>query len=206
MTLVKICGLTRPEDIAAVNRHRPDYAGFVFAASRRRVSPDRAKALIERLDRAILPVGVFVDEPAEAVAAIARHCDLRAVQLHGGETNETIAALRLLLPPAVAVIKAVPVRDGASLAAAEQYDCDLLLDAWAEGAAGGGGRTFDWALLQGFPKPYLLAGGLDEDNVAEAVRQLQPLGVDVSSGVETNGAKDAEKIGRFIRSARGGTR
>ncbi len=205
MTLVKICGLMRPEDVEAVNRFRPDYAGFVFAKSRRQVAPEHARRLIARLDPVIVPVGVFVDESVETVAAIAGLCRLGAVQLHGSEDNSYISSLRKLLPPDVIVIQAVRVRDAASLVVTEQSFCDLLLlDACAEGVAGGAGQTFDWRLLEGFSKPYLLAGGLRGGNVAEAVRKLKPLGVDVSSGVETDGNKDYDKIGRFIELARGG--
>lgn len=205
MTRVKICGLMRPEDVEAVNHFCPDYAGFVFARSRRQVSLEQACQLIARLNPAIVPVGVFVDEQAETVARIASQCGLKAVQLHGSEDNIYTATLRTLLPLDVAVMKAVRVRDAASLEIARQSSCDLLLlDAWVDGVAGGAGQAFDWRLLEEFPRPYLLAGGLHGGNVAEAIGMLQPLGVDVSSGVETDGNKDFDKIGRFIELARGG--
>ncbi len=205
MTLVKICGLMRPEDVDAVNCFRPDYAGFVFTSSRRRVSSEKAREMISRLDPAVVPVGVFVGERAEVVAAITGQCGLQAVQLHGGEDNSYITALRKLLPLGVAVIQAVRVRDAASLEIARQSACDLLLlDAWVDGVPGGAGHTFDWRLLTRFPRPYLLAGGLHGGNVGEAIQMLQPLGVDVSSGVETDGNKNYDKIGRFIELARGG--
>lgn len=207
MTAVKICGLVRLEDIFAVNRHRPDFAGFVFAPGRRRLNQQDVARLTALLDGGIVPAGVFADERAEAVAATARACRLGAVQLHGGETNEYIAALRALLPPGVLVFKAIRVRDASSLEQAERAVCDLLvLDAYADGALGGTGRTFDWSLLRGFPRPFLLAGGLNADNVAEAVAMLQPYGVDVSSGVETEGRKDEAKIMKFLSLARSETR
>lgn len=203
MTKVKVCGLMRPEDVEAVNRHGADYAGFVFAESRRRVAPDDSKALIRSLNPMIMPVGVFVDEEVERVADIANFCALGAVQLHGGEGNGYVAALRKLLPAGTMVIKAVRVRDAGSLKQAETADYDLLLlDAYSDDVAGGAGKTFDWNLLEGFGRPYLLAGGLKSDNVAQAVSRLKPYGVDVSTGVETDGKKDETKIAEFIEKAR----
>lgn len=203
MTRVKICGLTRMEDIEAVNRCRPDYAGFVFAPSRRQVSMDLARLLTEALDAPILSVGVFVDEDAARVVDIAKQCALGAVQLHGNEDNAYISTLRKLLPTGTLVIKAIRVRDEASLAQAEQLQCDLLLlDAFTQGQAGGAGKAFDWRLLNGFNKPYLLAGGLHAGNAAGAIETLNPFGVDVSTGVETNGLKDGDKIAQFISIAR----
>jgi phosphoribosylanthranilate isomerase len=204
MALVKICGLTRQGDIAAVNESRPDFAGFVFAGNRRRVTVQQAKAMIQSLDAAILPVGVFLDENLETVASVAAECRLRAVQLHGREDNRYIGRLKALLPPGSTVIKALRVRDAGSLSGAEQIECDLLLlDAYDESQAGGTGKAFDWRLLQGFTTPYLLAGGLHAGNVREAIRMANPYGVDVSSGVETNGVKDAGMIAEFISLTRG---
>lgn len=203
MAGVKVCGLTRIEDVEAVNRLKPEYAGFVFAESRRRLTPEKAKALIGALDRRIVPVGVFVDERPETAAAAAGYCGLGAVQLHGLEDEAYIARLYGLLPPGVQVIKAARIRDEASVKAAEGYRCCLLLDAYCETLPGGAGVQFDWRLLKGFRRPYMLAGGLTPGNLAEALRLLDPWAVDVSSGVETDGVKDAAKIGEFIRIARG---
>jgi phosphoribosylanthranilate isomerase len=203
MTKVKICGLMRPEDVEAVNEARPEFAGFVFAKSRRRLMPGNARLLIERLDAGILPVGVFVDEPPEDAADIARYCRLGAVQLHGAEDNGYIERLRRRLRPGVQVIRAFRVKDEETLERASGSACDLLLlDAWSADATGGTGRAFDWRLLMGFECPYLLAGGLNEGNVEEAIERLRPWGVDVSSGVETDGAKDRKKIIRFTELAR----
>lgn len=203
MTEIKICGLTDADSVRAVNRFRPEYAGFVFAKSRRRVTVEAARALIRLLDPVVVPVGVFVNEEAAAVASIAAACGLRAVQLHGNEDGGYVRALKRLLPGTL-VIKAVRVRDQASLKAADTHGCDLfLLDAWRPGGGGGTGETFDWELARGFEAPFLLAGGLDAKNVSEAVGRCAPLGVDVSSGVETDGRKDAAKIAEFIEIVRG---
>jgi phosphoribosylanthranilate isomerase len=199
MTKIKICGLTRDEDIDAVNTYMPNYVGFVFALSSRRLVPGTARLLIARLKPDILPVGVFVNETAEDIVDIAKYCRLGAVQLHGSEDHGYISRLRELLPSGISIWKAVRVSDAHSLEGVKAIDCDLLLlDSNAKGHAGGTGVSFDWRLLAGFPKPYLLAGGLHGENVGEAIQLLNPFGVDVSSGVETDGAKDEQKIGQFI--------
>lgn len=204
MARVKICGLTRAADVAAVNKCGADFAGFVFAESRRRVSPDEARQLIEALHPTVTPVGVFVDEDAENVALITKTCKLGAVQLHGTESNVYISALRKLLPCGIKIIKAVRVKDATSLEAAGGLECDLLLlDAYNGSAAGGSGKRFDWNCIVDFDRPYLLAGGLNAGNVADALSRLQPYGVDVSTGVETDGTKDETKIAEFIRLVRG---
>jgi len=202
-TRIKICGLTRLEDIAAVNRQRPDFAGFVLAESKRRVTPDQVRDLIAELNPAIIPVGVFVDRPSLEVAEIALFCSLGAVQLHGRETNGEICRLRALLPAEVLIIKALRVKDSASLAMAGEIPADLLLlDAYSPGAAGGTGTSFPWEWVQDLTRPYLLAGGLDGETVQQAIALLQPWGVDVSSGVETDGLKDEGKIADFIKKVR----
>ncbi len=203
MLKVKICGLTRAADIAAVNAARPDYIGFVFAQSRRRISPETARELRALLAPAIHAVGVFVNERAEEVAGLAHAGVLDAVQLHGDEDAAYIRALRALLPRETPVIKAVRVRDAAQILQADALPCDyLLLDTYDPASAGGVGKTFDWRLIPSGIKPYFLAGGLSCENVARAVRACAPCCVDVSSGVETEGKKDAGKIERFVRLAR----
>lgn len=205
MAKVKICGLMRMEDIDAVNLYKPEYAGFVFAPGRRQIVPENARCMVGRLERVILPVGVFVNEAAGNVACITRYCALGAVQLHGSEDNRYIEALRTMLPPGVLIFKAIRIRGASSFEMAEKSSCDLLvLDAYTHGQAGGTGQAFDWRLIDGLGRPYLLAGGLEAGNVAGAVEMLNPYGVDVSSGVETNGIKDKLKIRQFISLARGG--
>lgn len=203
MISVKVCGLTRPEDIDAVNRFAPDYVGFVFAPSRRQVSPETARSLIRGLAEGILPVGVFVNEVPQRVAFIAAMCGLRVIQLHGDEDSETQDEVRRLTGREV--WKAVRVKDRESLLEVTEGRADrYLLDAYHPEQRGGCGQTFDWSLLKEIPsEKIVLAGGLMPENVAQAVRDIQPYGVDVSSGVETDGQKDPEKIKEFIRIVRG---
>ncbi len=203
MISVKVCGLTRPEDIDAVNRFAPDYVGFVFAPSRRQVSPETARRLIRGLAEGILPVGVFVNEVPQRVAFIAAMCGLRVIQLHGDEDSETQDEVRRLTGREV--WKAVRVKDRESLLEVTEGRADrYLLDAYHPEQRGGCGQTFDWSLLKEIPsEKIVLAGGLMPENVAQAVRDIQPYGVDVSSGVETDGQKDPEKIKEFIRIVRG---
>lgn len=198
---VKICGLRRPEDIDFANRLRPDAIGFVFApGSRRRVTPEEALALKRRLVPGIRAVGVFVGASPEAIAAVVATGAIDAVQLHGPDGDEErIAALRALVP-SVRLVRALKVRGADDLAAAEASSADLvLLDAGA-----GDGVPFDWRLLADHPlrRPFFLAGGLTPENVAEAIRLARPHGVDASSGVETDGFKDFQKMQTFIAEAR----
>ena len=203
MLHIKICGLRRPEDIDMVNRLGPDYVGFVFAQSPRRVRPGEAAALCRMLRPEIGAVGVFADEPAAEVALAARACRLAAVQLHGSEDAEYIRSLRTLLPAGCRVWKAARVRGAGDIEAAQRCGADmLLLDAFAPDAAGGTGKIFDWSLAQSVSQPFFLAGGLNARNVEQAVRTAHPAGVDVSSGVESGGFKDPDRAAEFIRAAR----
>lgn len=237
---IKICGLTRLQDIEAVNRLLPSHAGFVFAESRRRLEPRVAADLIDLLDPSIIPAGVFVDDPPELVAEIARSCGLGVVQLHGVETLADMIRLRALLPEGVEIWKALRIRNSASLKPMADLPADrFLLDAWHPEQSGGTGGIFDWRLLKssdnstaepvemhgvmpdgvpggmpgGMPDGmhpashsdnfgFLLAGGLTPENAAEAIRLVRPWGVDVSSGVETEGVKDPMKMAAFIKAVR----
>ena len=202
--LVKLCGLRRIEDVDMVNRARPDYAGFVFAPGRRQVAIGQAAALTERLSPAIGAVGVFVNATPKNIAETARLARLRAVQLHGDETAAQAEALRALLPPGVEVWRAVRVRSAADIAAAAAFPCDrLLLDAYSPAAYGGTGVEINLSAVAGARAalcvPFLLAGGLHAGNVATAVAAAAPDGVDVSSGIETDGFKDENKIRALMR-------
>ncbi len=198
MTKIKICGLSREEDIICVNALCPEYIGFVFAEkSRRFVTAEKALALRELLDRKITPAGVFVDASPELAARIADRGAIDVIQLHGNEDNAYIAKLRTLTN--VPVIKAFRIRSSEDIQAAESSQADyVLLDSGC-----GTGITFDWSLIGDIKRPYFLAGGLDCDNVADAVKNLSPYAVDVSSSMETDGVKDPQKIKDFIQKVKG---
>ena len=198
MTLIKICGLSRDCDIDYVNEAKPDYIGFIlhFPKSRRNITDDRAAELRRRLSPEIRAVGVFVDQPVETVLAAADKIGLDVIQLHGHEDDAYIAALRGKTP--LPVWKAFRVRSAEDLAAAEKSLADeVLLD-----NGYGTGEVFDWTLASGFSRSFLLAGGLTPDNLASAIRTLRPKLADISSGVETDGAKDRDKIHAAVRAAR----
>ena len=199
MSRVKICGLSRVEDAAAANRALPDYVGFVFASSRRRIDEMKALTLKETLDSRIKTVGVFVNQAFDFITGLYHSGVIDLAQLHGDEDDDYIEGLkkRCTLP----VIKAIGV--GNTLPPLPK-SADYLLFDTASAQRGGAGKVFDWSLLTAFDEsPFFLSGGLNLLNVSDAIRTLSPFCVDVSSGVETNGAKDAEKIYQFTRIAKG---
>ena len=197
MTRIKLCGLTREADIWAANRLAPDYVGFVFApGSRRYVDPARAAALAKLLAPGIRAVGVFADEAPERVAALLQSGVIDLAQLHGHEDPAYIRALRKRTGKPL--IQAIQVRSAADLDRGAASPADLIL---LDGGSGAG-RAFDWGLLGQVNRPYLLAGGLDPANVGRAVRLLRPWGVDVSSGIETEGVKDPIKMAAFVAAVR----
>ena len=202
MVSVKICGITSVEDAQAAVAAGADALGFVFyPPSPRYVTPEQARQIIRRLPPFITTVGLFVDVPATTVHDIAGRCGLDRIQLHGRETPEFC---RLIAPP---VIKAFRIKNASSLANLPDYEVSaFLLDAYVEGALPGGtGASFAWELAAQ-AKPYgpvILAGGLTPENVAAAIVQIRPYGVDVSSGVEQfPGVKDHTKVRHFIACAK----
>lgn len=198
MTRIKLCGLTRPEDIAAANALQPEYIGFVFAAkSKRAVSREMAAALKAQLSPQIQAVGVFVNETPEAVASLLNTGIIDIAQLHGQEDETYIQRLRKLTNKPL--IQAVRVTDAASLANAQKSPADLIL---LDSGAGGTGTVFDWTVLDKFSRLYFLAGGLDPDTVGDAVKRFHPYAVDVSSGIETAGKKDPAKMAAFVAAVR----
>lgn len=202
---VKLCGIKRPEDINYLNEFRPDYAGFVFAGTKRRIKPEKAADLAERLDVGIKKVGVFVDEAPESVCRAARLAGLTAVQLHGGEDAEYIERLRCLLPE-VEIWKAVCVRSREAVLQALNLPADrFLLDAFSPKESGGTGRPANLGIIQScrIKTPYFLAGGLHAGNLTEIIRKMHPDGVDISSGIETDGVKDRRKIETVMQILRG---
>lgn len=198
MTKIKLCGLRRRCDIEAANALVPAYVGFVFAPqSRRYISPEAAAALKQRLSAGIQAVGVFVREKPETAAALLNSGIVDMAQLHGGEDEAYIRRLRALTSkPVIQAFRIDTERDAA--AAAHSRADFVLLDS----GGGGTGTVFDWTLIQGFPRPYFLAGGLDAVNVGQAVKALAPYAVDVSSGVETGGWKDPKKMAAFVAAVR----
>lgn len=197
MTKIKLCGLTRPEDIAAANALEPDFVGFVFAPkSRRCVTAEQARALRSQLAPSIQAVGVFVDKAPEQVAALLEEGIIDLAQLHGREDENYLERLRALTEKPI--IQAFPIKTPNDLERAQSSSADyILLDSGA-----GTGTTFDWGLLTSVRRPYFLAGGLGPDNVAQAIRTLHPWGVDVSSGIETGGVKDFHKMAAFAAAVR----
>lgn len=197
MTKIKLCGLSRPCDIEAANQLKPDYIGFVFAPkSKRYVTYRKAAELKSRLSPEIKAVGVFVNECPQETAKLLKNGIIDMVQLHGGEAEDDIARLRRLTDRPI--IKAFRIETAYDIKAANQSTADyILLDSGA-----GTGTVFDWSLVNSIGRPYFLAGGLDADNVADAVKALRPFAVDVSSGIETDGLKDKAKMAEFIAAVR----
>ena len=197
MTKIKFCGLTRTGDIEAANELKPDYIGFVFwPKSKRAVTAGEAKILKSKLDPSIKAVGVFVDEDMEAVKSLLDGGIIDIAQLHGHEDEDYINGLKKA--SGKPVIKAFRIRSEDDIRKAEASPADLvLLDAGM-----GDGVTFDWSLIKNAGRPYFLAGGLDPDNAADAVRTLHPYALDVSSGIETDGLKDTNKMAAFAASVR----
>lgn len=209
---IKICGLKRPADAAIVNRLHPDYVGFVFAGTKRKITAETAAALRAAIHPDILSVGVFTNEPPENIAQMCNAGILDLVQLHGDEPEEYVAEIKKQTKKPV--IRAVRVRCEEDILAKAKSCADyLLFDTYRAGEYGGSGEAFCWDDLRtakkiyeenGKPFPtFFLAGGLNADNAAEAIRHVQPYALDVSSGVETDGFKDEEKVREFISACRG---
>lgn len=195
MTKIKICGLRRPRDIEAVNAARPDFAGFVVEVpgSRRSVDKRELRELAGRLEEGILSVGVFVNAPPELVAELLEEGTLDLAQLHGQEDEIYMAELRRLTEKPL--IQAFSIQTGQDAEQALESRADYLL---LDQGRGGTGQTFDWSLLPEINRPFFLAGGLGEENLERAIRQVRPWAVDLSSSLETDGQKDPEKILRAV--------
>ena len=222
---LKLCGLSRPQDIEAANALMPDYVGFVFARkSRRYISPETAAALRNLLHPGIQAVGVFTDEKPELVAALVRDHIIDVIQLHGHEDRDYISYLRTLT--SAPIIQAVCIRDESDLERAQESSADLIL---LDSAAGGSGVSFDWSILSRVTRPYFLAGGLTAENVRDALTATLPYAltaaapcalaaaapcapaaavpyaVDVSSGIEADGWKGKIKMEQIVRAVRSAT-
>jgi phosphoribosylanthranilate isomerase len=204
MVKVKVCGIKEPEDARVATDAGADAIGLVFAESPRRVSAERAREIASVLPDGVLKVGVFVDEEPGEVLRIAREVGLDYAQLHGDEGPEAVAEIR---SGGLGVIKALRVRDAASLGEMERYDADLfMLDAYSEKVRGGTGARFDWELAKSLKgrDNIVVSGGLTPENVREAIRFFEPYGVDASSSLEERpGKKNDERVRRFVRAAKG---
>lgn len=200
-TRIKICGLTRRQDVRAAVQAGADAIGLVFYPhSPRCVTPELARELCEEIPPFVTTVGLFVNQPAQAIEAVARRVPLQLLQFHGDEREAQCVAVGL------PYIKAARMRPGLDLvdyAACFPTARGILVDAFVEGY-GGGGKVFDWSLIPArFERPLVLSGGLHAGNVSEAIRRVRPQAVDVSSGVEAaKGIKDPAEIVRFVAGVR----
>lgn len=194
---IKICGLRRPEDVQYANEVKPDYVGFILAKGfRRSISAEEARALKKLLDPDILAVGVFVDDEPEEIVSLLREGVIDLAQLHGRETEEDV--LYVKAASGKPVIKAVKAENRYAVEAWLDTAADFLL--FDSGT--GSGETFDWKILKDVSREFFLAGGLHAENMREACQRVHPYGVDLSSGVETEGFKDLEKMRRAVGIAR----
>ncbi|MBA3637663.1 MAG: phosphoribosylanthranilate isomerase [Rubrobacteraceae bacterium] len=203
MTMVKICGITNAGDARVAAEAGADAVGLIFAESPRRVGIEGARRISIALPENIIRIGVFVDEEPAEVLRISRKVGLDLAQLHGDETPDTVTAVR---EGGVKVMKALRVRDAASIEALDGYEADLfLLDAHSEKAQGGTGERFDWGVAKSLRgrDNIVVSGGLGPENVHEAVEFFEPYGVDASSSLEDEpGRKNGERVRRFVLAAR----
>ena len=203
MTLVKICGITNPGDARVAADAGADAVGFIFAESPRCVDAEEARRISIALPENVIRVGIFVDEGPAEVLRISREVGLDLAQLHGDETTEAVTALR---EAGVKVMKALRVESAASLEALDEYEADLfLLDAHSARARGGTGERFEWGVAKSLKgrDNIVVSGGLDPENVREAVEFFEPFGVDASSSLEDGpGRKKGELVRRFVLAAK----
>ena len=191
MVKIKICGLKRLEDIEMVNRYKPDYIGFVFADSKRKVSHKLASKLKDNLDSDIIPVGVFVDAPQDEILELFNKGIIDVAQLHGSENEDYITGLKDKTNQKLMIINAIEMSQEVDLDSYADTQADyLLLD-----SGKGSGKTFDWRLIsKNLRKEFFLAGGVDVSNICQAIKEFKPYAVDLSSSLETDGYKDENKI------------
>ncbi|MDO5832098.1 MAG: phosphoribosylanthranilate isomerase [Methanobrevibacter sp.] len=191
MVKVKICGLKRLEDIEIVNRYKPDFIGFVFADSKRKVSHELASKLKDNLDSDIISVGVFVDASQDEILELYDGGIIEMAQLHGSENEDYINDLKQKTNGEMKIINAIEMSQDIDLSDYENSQADyLLLD-----SGKGSGKTFDWRLIRkNLKKDFFLAGGLNSSNIKEAIEEFDPYAIDLSSGLESDGFKDENKI------------
>ena len=194
-TKIKICGLRRREDILAVNEAKPDYCGFIieFPSSFRSVTADEVRELVKELDPEIRPVGVFVNAPMELVRTLLDDGTLALAQLHGQEDESYIRELKTYTDKLI--IKAFSIKTAEDIEKALQSPADYIL---LDQGGGGTGKTFDWSLIPEIQRPFFLAGGIGASNLGQAIREIHPYAVDLSSSVETEKRKDPMKIRQVV--------
>lgn len=196
MAKIKICGLRRQADIDMVNTYQPDYAGFIidFPKSFRSLDIEEVEKLTKQLDPHIIAVGVFVDEDKEIIRDLLTHHVIQMAQLHGHESEADIQYLQSFGP----IIKAFEIQDPVDIEKARNSCADyVLLD-----SGKGSGQTFAWQNIQAMNRDFFLAGGLDANNIEQAIQTVHPYAIDISSGVETNRVKDANKIRMCVQKGR----
>jgi len=205
MTAVKICGIKTPEEVSILNRYTPDYAGFIFSRSKRIVSIKKASFLIGLLPKEVKRVGVFVNETEETILNTQWECGLDVIQLSGDEDESFINKLKKT-GYIKEIWKSVRVSGSTDYSDINNNADAILLDTYSKSAYGGTGETFDWNGAKSFAENHriILAGGLNPDNVKEAIKTLNPYCVDVSSGVEVNGYKDENLVKEFIKRVKSG--
>ena len=195
MAKIKICGLKRLEDVEIVNKYKPDFVGFVFADSKRKVTPDLARQMKQNLDDSIQSVGVFVDAAIDEILEIHEQGIIDMAQLHGSESEDYIEKLKKKSNDQLKIINAIEMDDEKDLLEYDNSTADyLLLD-----SGKGSGKTFDWRLIRkDLKKEFFLAGGLNYQNISRAINEFYPYAIDLSSSVETNGYKDELKIKKVM--------
>ena len=195
MSRIKICGLRRPEDIAAVNEARPDYCGFIveYPKSRRSIDRTTLRELVRGLREKIVPVGVFVNATKELVAELLEEGTIQIAQLHGQEDESYIRELKTYTDKLI--IKAFSIKTAEDIEKALQSPTDYIL---LDQGGGGTGKTFDWSLIPEIQRPFFLAGGIGASNLGQAIREIHPYAVDLSSSVETEKRKDPMKIRQVV--------
>ncbi|MBE6499795.1 MAG: phosphoribosylanthranilate isomerase [Methanobrevibacter thaueri] len=191
MPKIKICGIRQNKDINIINKYKPDYIGFVFAKSKRKITHQKAKELKEKLNPNIKSVGVFVNAPIEEILQLYNNQTIDMAQLHGNENEEYIKNLKEKTNNKLKIINAIEMQKTTDLTKYEKTKADyLLLD-----SGKGSGKTFDWQLInKNIEKDFFLAGGLNANNIQEAINEFHPYAVDLSSALETNDYKDENKI------------
>lgn len=198
MVKIKICGLTNINDISYANEAMPDYIGFVFAKSKRQINFELAKELRKNLSASIKAVGVFVNEEIGIIKDLCDKNIIDLVQLHGDENKEYIKMLKKEISKPV--IKAIRVKNSLNDVS---FNTDyILFDTFSKNQYGGSGESFNWSLVKNYKQPFFLAGGLNIENIENAIKIANPYCVDISSGVETNGVKDRGKMIEIVKKVR----